>query len=623
MDRWWDIVSSQPSQILSSTNPSLHVDFLGPLLRRTYTNSSSFAFTAFSALSRVNTDQMFLFFNRQERGHGRAISPVENKVPTYNRPGLGTQAGLTKAIPGNSVKDVTLSNRKAAAPITRSITRIMTSVSSPRELVAESLEILHMQDLPRSSPSLSESRSRTARAHRGHARSPSWCEAEHVEFSAGRRRREARSIPPVLLSEEGKKKENESTVIRTFRKSAMRGLRLDAVADSGGHWQIFLNHDDQREWIIETSAHDVRLTAQAKARQNKIVLRRQESFSESQSQVAEEFLDEKDTAVGREGDHHLSYSAGKATKNLNKAEYHTILDNLISDLLAVLYWPEYPALFHLKEVIESNMCEIPLEAALTEQAKTCTGVMQMEKKIKKVEKGLDRKRPELDMTEAHIVHLEGQLQNLQTRARNLQKELANMKRAANAMQDPVRCAAPQRRPHNTAPRTTAVLGAPMFIDTQGPALPQSHISFFSLRKVKKCGTVHTEPPTRFVANPSFVLNHNSVQDVSPPLHENGEDDNISRLDDDEFWIAGRVGGQEKDTAFHNRVPGPKPAATVVGPTADEFGMEGTVGLSKVSFQGPSTTAAACKKRPIAKKCNTRDNIKYHQLIQTSRWQMTR
>lgn len=33
----------------------------------------------------------------------------------------------------------------------------------------------------------------------------------------------------------------------------------------------------------------------------------------------------------------------KATKNSNEAEYRTILDNLISDLLTVLYWPEWPA----------------------------------------------------------------------------------------------------------------------------------------------------------------------------------------------------------------------------------------------------------------------------------------
>lgn len=34
---------------------------------------------------------------------------------------------------------------------------------------------------------------------------------------------------------------------------------------------------------------------------------------------------------------------GKATKNTNEAEYRTIFDNLINDVLAVLYWPEWPA----------------------------------------------------------------------------------------------------------------------------------------------------------------------------------------------------------------------------------------------------------------------------------------
>ncbi|KAJ7729641.1 DNA polymerase alpha/epsilon subunit B-domain-containing protein [Mycena maculata] len=54
------------------------------------------------------------------------------------------------------------------------------------------------------------------------------------------------------------------------------------------------------------------------------------------------------------------------------------------------------------------------------------------------------------------------------------------------------------------------------------------------------------------------------------------------------------------SAFRNRVPGPKPAAATVHvkvePTADGFGMEGIAGPSTVSFQGPSTTAAARKKR---------------------------
>jgi cohesin loading factor subunit SCC2 len=53
--------------------------------------------------------------------------------------------------------------------------------------------------------------------------------------------------------------------------------------------------------LVQTSAHDVRIKATdiAKERHNKVLLRRQESFSESQSQtiVAEDFLDQEDLAV--------------------------------------------------------------------------------------------------------------------------------------------------------------------------------------------------------------------------------------------------------------------------------------------------------------------------------------
>jgi cohesin loading factor subunit SCC2 len=34
---------------------------------------------------------------------------------------------------------------------------------------------------------------------------------------------------------------------------------------------------------------------------------------------------------------------GKTTKNTNEAEYRAIFDNLIGDLLTVLFWPEWPA----------------------------------------------------------------------------------------------------------------------------------------------------------------------------------------------------------------------------------------------------------------------------------------
>ncbi|KAJ7637228.1 hypothetical protein B0H17DRAFT_1107250, partial [Mycena rosella] len=125
-------------------------------------------------------------------------------------------------------------------------------------------------------------------------------------------------------------------------------------------------------------------------------------------------------------------------------------------------------LFHIEEAIESNAREIraqnkalkslraeqrvhdqALEAARAEQAKKRTGVMQMEKKIKKAEKVLDGKRPDLVTAEAQIAHskrklanatkaqreLEGQRETLQTRVNNLQKELASVKKAADAAQE--------------------------------------------------------------------------------------------------------------------------------------------------------------------------------------------
>ena len=33
----------------------------------------------------------------------------------------------------------------------------------------------------------------------------------------------------------------------------------------------------------------------------------------------------------------------KATKNANEAEYRAILDNLVGDVLTVLFWPDWPA----------------------------------------------------------------------------------------------------------------------------------------------------------------------------------------------------------------------------------------------------------------------------------------
>ncbi|KAF8158512.1 hypothetical protein B0H34DRAFT_797892 [Crassisporium funariophilum] len=193
------------------------------------------------------------------------------------------------------------------------------------------------------------------------------------------------------------KGKKDNVIIKTLGKSAMRGLRLDALSLIRS---IFANHEDQRSWIIEeilasliklsdtkqkagqfrlrdgrsirtvsallmqlvqTSAHDVRLEAKRieKIRQNKFALRRQESFTESQQAPPEPFLDETDQEEIRlygSGLESATKAAktiimfltqrsgkGKATKNSNEAEYRAIFDNLVDDLLVVLFWPEWPA----------------------------------------------------------------------------------------------------------------------------------------------------------------------------------------------------------------------------------------------------------------------------------------
>ncbi|KAK1217276.1 Sister chromatid cohesion protein 2 [Marasmius sp. AFHP31] len=191
------------------------------------------------------------------------------------------------------------------------------------------------------------------------------------------------------------KKEKEGMVAKTFGKSAMRGLRLHALSLIR---EIFASREDQRQWIVEeilssliklsdskqkagqfrlrggrsirtvsalllqlvqTSAHDVRVQAKkiAKARQQTFALKTQTSFTEGQRD--EPFLDEHDhdeirlyssglepaTKAAKTIILFLTQRSGKnkATKNSNEAEYRTIFDNLISDLLVVLFWPEWPA----------------------------------------------------------------------------------------------------------------------------------------------------------------------------------------------------------------------------------------------------------------------------------------
>ncbi|KAG6831056.1 hypothetical protein H0H87_006298, partial [Tephrocybe sp. NHM501043] len=224
---------------------------------------------------------------------------------------------------------------------------------------------------------------------------------------------------------ESKKKGGDagSVILKTFGKSAMRGLRLDALALIRS---IFANHDDQRSWIIEeilssliklsdtkqkagqfrlrdgksirtvsalllqlvqTSAHDVRNEAKKidKARQNRFALKRQESMTESQTNflAPEPFLDDNDLEEIRLYGSGLDSATkaaktiilfltqrsgkGKATKNSNEAEYRAIFDNLISDLLSVLYWPEWPAASLLLSIASKFMVS-SLDDVKTSQA---------------------------------------------------------------------------------------------------------------------------------------------------------------------------------------------------------------------------------------------------------------
>ncbi|KAH7906512.1 hypothetical protein BJ138DRAFT_1071604 [Hygrophoropsis aurantiaca] len=195
------------------------------------------------------------------------------------------------------------------------------------------------------------------------------------------------------VNENDTKGKKESAVINTPGASAMRALRLDALSLIR---TLFANHEEQRSWIIEeiltsliklsnsnkktgqfrlrdgrsirtvsalllqlvqTSAHDVRIAARdiAQNRQRRLALSRGDSSDQlSRSQVDQ--LDGEEIQLYVSGLESATNAAktivlfltqrsgkGKMTKNSNEAEYRTILDNLISDLLTVLYWPEWPA----------------------------------------------------------------------------------------------------------------------------------------------------------------------------------------------------------------------------------------------------------------------------------------
>ncbi|KAL1664712.1 hypothetical protein GGF50DRAFT_101537 [Schizophyllum commune] len=208
----------------------------------------------------------------------------------------------------------------------------------------------------------------------------------------------AREAKTPRKTGKGKAKEDDS--MKNFGPSSMKGLRLEALTLLR---TVFAIRQDQRHWIIEeiltsltrlsdtkqkagqfrlrdgrsirtvsalllqliqTSSHDVAVKARNIEHRRKELnaLKRQESISESQMGLQgqpQPFLDEFDKEelqlygnglqstysatqtiirflIGRIG-------ANKATKNSNEAEYRNIFDTLISDALAVLYLPEWPA----------------------------------------------------------------------------------------------------------------------------------------------------------------------------------------------------------------------------------------------------------------------------------------
>ncbi|CCM06130.1 uncharacterized protein FIBRA_08379 [Fibroporia radiculosa] len=214
------------------------------------------------------------------------------------------------------------------------------------------------------------------------------------------------AIGPFFVVEVGGESEGkgkkDNAVLNTLGSSALRGLRLDALALIRN---IFANHEEQRGWIIEeilsslirlsdnkqrvgqfrlrdgrsirtvsalllqlvqTSAHDVRVEARSlrKARDQALAIRRQSSFGDKQGGP---FLDEKDleeirlymsgldsaTKAAKTIIIFLTQRSGKSkvTKNANEAEYRAILDSLVSDLLTVLFWPEWPAASLLLSII--------------------------------------------------------------------------------------------------------------------------------------------------------------------------------------------------------------------------------------------------------------------------------
>ncbi|KAI0734724.1 hypothetical protein C8Q72DRAFT_321316 [Fomitopsis betulina] len=213
------------------------------------------------------------------------------------------------------------------------------------------------------------------------------------------------AIGPFFVVEQNSENEGkgkkESTVLHTLGNSAMRGLRLDALALIRS---VFANHEDQRSWIIEeilssliklsdskqkagqfrlpdgrsirtvsalllqliqTSAHDVRIDVQ-KMRKARAHATSQRGGTSNQKQTnafltADETEELRSLVSGLDSATKaaktivlfLTQRSGKtkSTKNSNEAEYRAIFDNLISDLLCVLFWPEWPAASLLLSII--------------------------------------------------------------------------------------------------------------------------------------------------------------------------------------------------------------------------------------------------------------------------------
>ncbi|EIW81234.1 hypothetical protein CONPUDRAFT_165445 [Coniophora puteana RWD-64-598 SS2] len=222
-----------------------------------------------------------------------------------------------------------------------------------------------------------------------------------------------------LPDNEGKGKDNN--VAQILGKSAMRGLRLEAMSLIRS---IFAKHEDQRSWIIEeiltsliklsdsnkktsqfrlrdgrsirtvsalllqlvqTSAHDVRVAARRihKDRQRNVAMRRNDSFHEKHPEPVLDELDDEEIRLYGGGLESAANAAktvvlfltqrsgkGKQTKSSNEAEYRSILDGLISDVLSVLFWPEWPAASLLLTILCKFMISTLDDVKTSNQADT-------------------------------------------------------------------------------------------------------------------------------------------------------------------------------------------------------------------------------------------------------------